>query len=51
MTTNMTRCVETTLVSGMMCLYSVAVLPTWMMIMGLLCLLLVWLPNDIEIHI
>lgn len=50
MTTNTIRCIETTLVSGMMVSNAILPMPTWLVVIVLLCLLWVWLP-DFEIHI
>ena len=51
MSGNLARCIETTLVCGLMCFNSIFPLPTWMVVFALLCLLWVWLPDDIEIWI
>ena len=51
MTPNMSRCVETTLVSCVMCINAILPLPAWVIVFCLLCLVWVWLPDDIEIHI
>lgn len=51
MNTNMVRCIETTLVSSLMCINIFWALPKWMVVFVLLCLVWVWLPDDIEIWI
>lgn len=51
MNSNTARCLETTLVSGVMAINTVLPLPTWMVVLALLCLVWVWIPDNIEIWI
>ena len=49
MTAYMTRCVETTLVSGVMSINAFFPLPTWEVVLILVCWALVMIPDNIEI--
>ena len=49
MTTNMIRCVEVTLASAFMCANAIISLPTWMLVIVFLCVIWVFLPDEIEI--
>jgi hypothetical protein len=52
MTTTTMRCIETTLVSGMMSIDSlIHIMPTWMVVFIFVCLVWAWLPDEIEIWI
>lgn len=51
MTSTTIRCIETTLVSYLMCVNIVYPLPTWELVIVWICLIWVWLPDDIEIWI
>ena len=51
MSSNLIRCLDLTFVSFIMCINSILSLPTWIIVVNLLCLLLALLPDDIEIWI
>lgn len=50
MTTNTGKCLETTIVSALMCINAIFPLPTLVIIFVMLCLAWVWLPDNIEIR-
>ncbi len=49
MTNNMARCLELTLTSCLMCINTIVPVPTWMLVFAFLCVIWVFLPDEIEI--